>query len=161
MDVEAAGGEGDLLQKLVEGLSAGFEGAVGPGFEDGGAEGFEVDVGGGRERGVGWEGREAELRVLALGAERGVDGDGVGFVDEAGDGLGGGLADAAVEVGDLGFEGGAGWRVGVGRGAGERGARVVGEGLEVVGREDLGLDGVEHEAVELLHADGDAWAGVR
>ena len=111
MDVEAAGGEGDLLQELVEGLSAGFEGAGAPGFEDGRAEGGEVEVGGWRRWRAGREGGQTELRVLALGAERGVDGDGVGLVEEAGDDLGGGLADAAVEIGDLGFEGGAGFEV--------------------------------------------------
>ena len=116
MDVETSWGEGDALQELVEGLAAGFEGASGPGFQDGGAEGGEVDGVEWGRRGAGGEGGQLEAQVLALGAERGVDGDGVGFVDETGGNLRRGEADATVEVGELGFEGGAGLGGGVGGG---------------------------------------------
>lgn len=51
VDVGAALGEGDLVEEAVEGLAAGFNGALAPGFADGGAEGLGVDGVGGRERG--------------------------------------------------------------------------------------------------------------
>ena len=51
VDVGAALGERDLVDHAVEGLAAGFDGALGPGFAHGGAEGLGVDCVGGRERG--------------------------------------------------------------------------------------------------------------
>ena len=51
VDVHAALRERDLVEEAVEGLAAGFDRALGPGFADGGAEGVGVDGVGGRERG--------------------------------------------------------------------------------------------------------------
>ncbi len=72
VDVGAAFGERDLVDHAVEGLAAGFDGALGPGFADGGAEAGGIDLLWGREGSALGQAGEAELEVLALGAQGGV-----------------------------------------------------------------------------------------
>ncbi len=99
-----------------------------------------------------------EPRCLALGDERGGDGLGIALVDHAVDGVHGGQADLAIQLGDNGCEALALAGQFVDLGAGEAVETVAQDHVERLGREDVGLDGVEHHTVELLDADGDARA---
>ena len=100
-----------------------------------------------------------EPRCLALGDERGGDGLGVALVDHAVDRVHGGEADLAIQLGDDIGEAVALAGQLVDLGAGEAVKTVAEDHVECLRGEDVGLDGVEHHAVELLDADGDARAG--
>ena len=100
-----------------------------------------------------------ETRRLALGDHRRRDRLGVTLVDHAVDGVHGGQADLPIQLGDHASEALALVGQLVDLGAGEAVQTVAEDHVERLGGEDVGLDGVEHHAVELLDADGDARAG--
>ena len=96
--------------------------------------------------------------MLALGDERGVERAGIVGAEDAVEDLHADEADLAVEVSDLGFDGGA---LGGGLvGGGDKILESLGdEVLDVLRREELGLDVVEHRRVEAVHADREPGAG--
>lgn len=139
-------------------MAAFFEGLGPPRFTDGFAEGVGVDGVRLGRRVRGGERGELEPGVVALGEQRRGDGLGVALVDHAVDGVGGGEADLAVQLGDDVGEAFALAGELVHLDVGEASKSVGEDGVEGLGGEDVLLDGGEHERVELLHADGDAGA---
>ena len=96
---------------------------------------------------------------LALGDHRRCDRLGITLVDHAVDRVHGGQADLAIQLGDHSGEALALVGQLVNLGAGEAVQTVAEDHVERFWGEDVGLDGVEHHVVELLHADGHARAG--
>ena len=130
-----------------------------PGLEHRSTEGVRVDGVGGRRGSHRGQGGEPQSGLLPLGHQRGVDGLGVGFVEQPVDHVMHRSADLPVQLRHQGGEPVPLCLGLVDRVGGELGDGLADQGLDVRGGQDLLLDRVEHDAVQDLDADGDPRAG--